>query len=762
MENDKKIKIQSIVAAALAVVVLVVLVGSIVAVTLGLKDSDRLYARQSLSETTDMYCNTVIEKIGGDVETLHTLAALLQDKGAYDYDAAKAYLPGYARGGNFANVGIVAADGTARFFTRDGKEFARYVGDENHIVSAWDGKVSLSDAFDDPTDTQTPARKINGYAIPLYRDDKIVSVLIGTVPTEELARILEYPIYNGYGIVHLIDAKGNFIARNERIVYKRPMTSIFEGDNVTDADRRVMQAALSSGELYFSEFGYQNADYWMMFMPVALDGIYTQGGWNLFCIVPKSALSDGMTMIALTLSGVFGVIFLVFLVLFVYLFVLTQKNRREMYDLAYIDGLTGIYNREKFRKEATARMTRDKNADFALVLIDLQNFHFFNKNFSYEMGNELLRHVAQTLKEETREGELYGRGEADTFKMLLVGGTEDELRRRVLRICRKAVDFEPIRGTSFHLVCNGGISVVPAGARNPDFYYYLDYAHMALRKVKGSHECSAEVFNETMAAKEREEKIIESTMQRALEKGRLQLYLQPKIDLTSGFACGAEALMRWVRDDGTIVPPDAFIPIFERTGFIVESDLFAVKEACRLLVRWREAGKALLPISVNQSKRLIYSTNYVRRLIDTVDAVGAPREMLILEITEGLAVEDMANSVRILDEMRRAGFRISLDDFGSGYSSLNVVQEFPIDELKLDRMFLAKTDHQERRNAVMRNIVSLAREMGIATVVEGVETREQAQFARSIGCNIAQGYYYDRPVSAAEYENRYLSGVVST
>ncbi|NBK96854.1 MAG: EAL domain-containing protein [Erysipelotrichia bacterium] len=224
------------------------------------------------------------------------------------------------------------------------------------------------------------------------------------------------------------------------------------------------------------------------------------------------------------------------------------------------------------------------------------------------------------------------------------------------------------------------------------------------------------------------------------------MYLQPKISIESGKVIGAEALARWVVDGEVQYYPDEFIPIFENNGFICELDLYMLEEVCICLKTGIEKGLDMIPISINQSKVLFYRTNYLDSLKEILNCYKVDPSLIIIEVTETVTMENMSGVKDIIKGLHDLGFKVSMDDFGSGYSSLNVLQKLDIDELKLDRVFLMNSEYTFKQRKVIESIVRLAKELNISTVSEGVETKEQLAFLKAISCDIAQGYYYSKPV----------------
>ena len=284
----------------------------------------------------------------------------------------------------------------------------------------------------------------------------------------------------------------------------------------------------------------------------------------------------------------------------------------------------------------------------------------------------------------------------------------------------------------------------------------LTHIHFALDKAKGGHSSTIWFFDTELHKQEELENYVESHMHSALENGEFKMFLQPKKDLRSGNINGAEALVRWRTDSGKMIFPDQFIPLFETNGFCVNLDLYMVELACRQIRGWLDRGAEPVPISVNQSKLLFFEGDYVQRLTAILQKHRIPARFITLEILEGLALENIDELNAKIGQLQKLGFRVSLDDFGSGYSSLNILGNLKIDEVKLDRDFLMNAADQDRVRLIMEEIVHIAGRLDISTLAEGVETPEDEQLIRSIGCDTGQGYLYSKPLSAEEFDQKYM------
>ena len=372
-------------------------------------------------------------------------------------------------------------------------------------------------------------------------------------------------------------------------------------------------------------------------------------------------------------------------------------------------------------------------------------------------ADAFLCQVKEILDGALKEEEFFCRQGADIFYLAFENDTPAHISQRVSKI---SADIQRESGEILEeypiLIYSGG--VLTAESPEPYSMSNLSYMMAALaqaRKLQCQEVC---FYDQSLHASEHLRHYIESHMQAALEQEEFQLYLQPKMNLHTGRLEGAEALVRWQTQDRGMLYPDQFIPLFEENGFCAQLDLYMVEQACRQIRSWLDRDIDPIPISVNQSRLLFYEADYPERLKELVDRYEIPAGLITLEILEGLAIGNVKEMNERISLLHKAGFRISMDDFGAGYSSLNVMGALKIDELKLDRAFLMEVSQGNnlRQKAVMEMVIALTRRLRIATVAEGVETKEDEALIRELGCDAGQGYYYSRPVSAEEFDGRFI------
>ena len=288
--------------------------------------------------------------------------------------------------------------------------------------------------------------------------------------------------------------------------------------------------------------------------------------------------------------------------------------------------------------------------------------------------------------------------------------------------------------------------------RRTPVHVLCDWAHLALKTVKGSDLTNYAFYDGELRARLLDENNIKDQMHEALEKGQFVLYLQPKVEISSGRIVGAEALARWRHPTDGLILPGRFVPLFERNGFIVRFDEYIWEQTCKMLRLWLNKGYRPTPVSINVSRMHFNDDHFCGKLLALTDKYHLPRHLLELELTESAFFESEKTLIRVMNDLQKQGFVFSMDDFGTGYSSLSTLRALPFNIVKLDRTFISDGTDNERGQIVARNTVTMARQLKMKIIAEGVETVEQAHFLLSIGCNYAQGYYYARPVDPEEFE----------
>lgn len=413
--------------------------------------------------------------------------------------------------------------------------------------------------------------------------------------------------------------------------------------------------------------------------------------------------------------------------------------------LATYDELTGIYNKQAFYAKTKEMLLDNPDKNFDLLRINIERFKVLNDLFGESTGDKLLRYIGKFLKEINLPLCVSGRLYADNFVVCYEAGKGDS--RRMINTLQMVADSFAINNRT---ILSFGLYRIDD--KTLPVSVMCDRANMALWKAKGNFKNPYCEYDEKMRQQVLKEQKIINAMEMAIQNKEFTLYLQPKYDIEKGTIIGAEALVRWISQENGFISPGDFIPVFENNGFVYEVDKFIWEESCRYLRKWLDEGREVHPISVNVSRIDLYDPKLVQHLVDLREKYQLPSQYLELEITESAYTEDPEQIITITRQLREAGFVILMDDFGTGYSSLNMLKDIQIDVLKLDMGFLKSSDYSAKGGNILTAILKMAESLKMQTIAEGVETKEQVEFLKSIGCKYVQGFYYSKPLPVGEFE----------
>ena len=423
-----------------------------------------------------------------------------------------------------------------------------------------------------------------------------------------------------------------------------------------------------------------------------------------------------------------------------------MKIKAEMEYRADYDSLTGLYNSETFYKKAAAIISESDKDKFVIISIDVDRFRLINDRYGIDAGNRTLEVVGKTIREVSPKDSIAKRYQSDVFSVLLKYKTDQDL---VQYMSKLSDAVRNARVVPMAITLTYGIYKV--GDQDIPIRLMCDRARAVKKQVKGNALTNYAVYDDVIRLKMREQAEIEEEMNTALANNEFVMFLQPQIDLATKKICGAEALVRWKHPIKGILVPAQFLALFESNGFITKMDMYIWELACKYIKDLQDRG-IYMPVSVNISRVHIGNTNLSDILLDLVHKYDIAPKYLELEITENLFMEDVDELFNEMSALKKCGFRIMMDDFGSGYSSLNMLRNAPVDTLKIDRFFLDEIMSTERGKIIVEASVRMAKQLGLAVIAEGVETQDQLDFLENIKCDIVQGYYYSRPIPPEDFE----------
>lgn len=412
------------------------------------------------------------------------------------------------------------------------------------------------------------------------------------------------------------------------------------------------------------------------------------------------------------------------------------------------DVLTGIYNKSKFFFNTRNMLNIFGTENFAFIRIDIEKFQLINSFFGMDEGDNLLKYMAHHLQEAS-EGfryAAYGRIEADIFAICFSYQDEKEITDFVKNFTNQLEKY-PLE---FDITPFFGIYLVQNRKLSMNEMY--DKANLASKNCKGNYIQNYFFYTKEMSEDIIREQRVINNMKNALKNEEFVLYLQPKYELQKNSIAGAEVLVRWITSEGKMISPGEFIPVFERNGFILKLDQYVWEKTCKLLAKWRDEGRKIFPVSVNISRVSLYNPRIVEVISGLTEKYHIPPEWLQLELTESAYTANPKAIKEMMEQLQKKGFSILMDDFGSGYSSLNVLKDIAVDVLKIDMKFLDGSADDGRSENILASVVRMAKWLNMPVVAEGAERKEQVSFLRSIGCEYVQGFYFAKPMPVEEYE----------
>lgn len=427
-------------------------------------------------------------------------------------------------------------------------------------------------------------------------------------------------------------------------------------------------------------------------------------------------------------------------------FNLRPYSLKEQFDRDVLSCFTSDKNPKLFSRRCANMIKANPEKNIAFIQFDVERFKLINETCGVEVGDELLQFFSDSLALVCTEEQPFCRLTADVYMIVTTFETRSDLIAFIRKVESMLCGYHDME---YRLVF--GVAVVDD--RTVHTRRHGDNASLARQLIKGNALENIGFYNNGMKSKLQKMQEIEDDMHKALLNGEFLMYLQPKHSIKTGKIIGAEALARWQHPTKGMISPGDFIPVFEQNGFILKLDSFIWEEACKRIRSWIDSGIAPVPISVNVSREYLQTFDVVEKITSLLNKYNVPISLLELEITEsvdGIGVED------IVKRMKDAGFTMLMDDFGSGYSSLNMLKTTQFDVLKIDRSFLSEFMESARGRKIIEHTISMSQDIGLDIIAEGVETIEQAEFLSECGCDSAQGFYYSKPIPVAEFDKRLI------
>lgn len=427
-----------------------------------------------------------------------------------------------------------------------------------------------------------------------------------------------------------------------------------------------------------------------------------------------------------------------------------QQAEARAQHLALHDALTGLPNRRLLNDRLVQSLAQAKRESWqlAVMFIDLDRFKNINDTLGHSVGDEVLREIARRLTGILRESDTVARVGGDEFVVVLSHAQPGDLTLVTAKMMSEVCSSVNVAGQELRITASIGVASYPADAEDP--LKLLSQADAAMYHAKSRGRRNVQFYAAAMNHTQQERLRLENDLHHALARGQLELFYQPRIDLRNGAVASFEALIRWHHPMDGLIEPGVFIPIAEDSGLIMPIGDWVIEEACRQLTRWHEAGMPFASVSVNISARQFFDTRLPDRVRRALDSAGLDGSQLELEITESVLMANTGETQSVFAGLKALGVKLSIDDFGTGFSSLAYLKRFHVDNLKIDHSFVRDIGTDADDAAIVQAIVGLARSLQLRVIAEGVETREQLEFLSDCGCDEAQGFLFAKPLPVGQ------------
>lgn len=676
----------------------------------------------------------LLKQIEGDWQTLEGLSVSLQSLANIRTDELMEILMDINEKNAFIRMGYADASGNGEMVDLAGNIEAISIGEKSFFKRAMEGENSISMTF---ADSGAEGGYVNYFATRVLNSEgEAEGVLCAVHATDVLRRIIDMPLLKNSGYSDILNESGEFV-----IISKPSMAETALSSNQEAVTERIREEDHEG----FTVKDAKGRKYMVNILPLI------EGQWYQVSTVPVAVLRSSYIE---TARGIMAII-LAACVLFIWLISsqrrMAAENQKNLMKLAYSDSLTGMRNFDGFKMEAEKFLAEHELSACLIWYADFKNFKFINDVLGYEEGDRLLTLVADYLTSVESPDCMSCRISADNFTGIVRCVGEEGLVRghkEILDYLRQS----GMEGFPF-LEIPLGVCRLKESDRRQTVEVLVNYANMAHKTAKEKSGSAFVYYDDDIRKKVLEDSALEAEAEPAIRNGEFRLYMQPKVDIQNGNRiCGAEVLVRWQNPRLGLIPPGRFIPLFEKSDLIIRLDRYIFEQACSWLKAYLDGGGRPVNIAVNVSKIGIFQPGFVEYYAEVKKKYAIPDHMLELEFTENILAVDTELFSVLVERLRKEGFLCSLDDFGSGYSSLNLLKDLPVDALKLDILFFRKSRDVRREQIVVSNFINMARQLNITTIAEGVEEEDTVDFLKSADCDVIQGYIFSKPMPEEEFK----------
>lgn len=708
----------------------------------------------NLATETEKHIRTINRKTASLVQdrmetalsNLISLADMVEIEDVEPDDAFFDYLETERLKSGFARMSLFETDGTP--VTED--PLVVNVSEHQYFQQALQGIPAISDVLV----SEISGQNAIVFAVPVYKQDSLAYVLTGTHEFNSLQAFFSQGTFEDAGDTYILDINGNVVLSSSDSEVRLAKGNILdilssaypELNGSADSIAHILKQDSEGSAMVMID----DEPFYAGYCPLSING------WFLATVYSGEYSSGNSRISKLLLFGSLSLTALM-IILVAITFIIQVKNQRTLLSLAYHDRVTGGGNEVWFAERYRDQLLRSQDGSYVLLTVNIEKFKIFNDEFGHKEGDVLLKNVHTELDNMLQKDEYVSRTIFDLFCVFMRFTSEKDIENRLIDFVYRINGMKEITERKYFLSFRvGGYHVFN---NTTDYHVALDRALLA--SDKGCILCNGLLklgfFSDMSRRILLEEKNLENCMEQALKDNEFEVYYQPKYSLSTNRVSGAEALIRWNSSVYGFLPPERFVPLFERNGFIRHIDIFVFEQVCRQFRKWQDEGRTPVPVSINLSRTYIDYLSFFDIYSDLVMKYDIDPSYIELELTETAAFDNMDKITMLIEDIHRIGFSISLDDFGSGYSSLNTLKNLRVDTVKLDKEFFTfdgndTPDSRQKADDIVKAVIDLAGKLDIKTVAEGVENPDQVEFLKTTGCDMVQGFIYSKPLKLDEFD----------
>lgn len=694
----------------------------------------------NLTEVVTQNKDVITSKLKLELNQLDMISAQIQSQldPELSVESIKEAVSIYSEQSEDYNVFVSNKEGEAYFGDGTGLNIAG----RSYFKLSMEGKQNVSDRLV----SRVSGEDIFVSSVPLTVNGEIVGAVQKCYTLQEMYAICSISLFSEQGYMYIINRDGYILISSNHSDYNQEdsnyIRDIYAQGNREEANR--LKEDINKEQSGFMETTISGKTVFSAYTPV--EEIHE---WYLISSVDTDAVSPNANsvikmfyFILIVVAAVFGAS------LFGFLYYQNQQHVK-LEHIAFVDSNTMGKTYNKFIIETEEMFRKNPEGPFYLLAFDIDNFKYINNFYGFDFGDFVLRRIHDNVSKKLGADEIIARISSDHFIVLL----KEANKERIAKLLEQD-DFD----NNLKIYLSSGLYIVTDSSQSVNLM--VDKASTAAQTAKGSLNNKIATYSEEYGNTMMYNEQLKRQIELALDRSEIIPFYQPKVDINTKQLVGAEALARWRTPEGKMISPGEFIPLCEKTGQIIDVDFMVFNKVLDFLAGNIKKGVPCVPISVNFSRLHLLEKDLISKIVRRLEAKQVPAKYIQVELTESVFFDNMETINEFVEQLHEKGLLVCIDDFGSGYSSLNMLKDIPIDVLKIDKGFLDKTEEFERQSIILSTIVTMAERLNIDLVVEGVETAENVNLMNEIGCNVAQGYYFARPMEEEKFTEVFERGAV--